>query len=411
MKIAYLMQAGVPDIRKNPLTGPANHVKNTFIEFLKSGNQVCLVAYFDKKIWKSYDLITFEEVLIPWLGEGPVRIFERIIRRIQFELKLPYLALFESYRFAVACRQVLIGYDLFYERMGWMGYGGTIASRNLRIPLILEVNGDHLDELKMLGMEPHGLQRWLSVYIMKKLARSADYTVTTGEGWRQKHILRWGIDPSRISVIENGSEIVNLLKRDQLRCFSRVKNTGPVTLIYIGGFEPWHGLELLIHAIDKVISRGHRVQLYLVGSGTISQDIEQLIKSLELEAYITITGSLPIDKVAELLCKSDIGVSPYFGRVEFSGLKLLDYKGAGLATIASGENGQPALIQNGRTGLIVPPGDEEKLVNAITHLCSDVEFRIRMGQAARIEAENLHTWDRSAFELQKIFQQVVANEN
>ena len=59
MKIGYLMQAGVPDMRQLPLSGPANHVKHVFNELHKLGHQVRLVAYMDGKIWQSDDLETF----------------------------------------------------------------------------------------------------------------------------------------------------------------------------------------------------------------------------------------------------------------------------------------------------------------------------------------------------------------
>ena len=223
---------------------------------------------------------------------------------------------------------------------------------------------------------------------------------------------RWGIEPSKISAVENGSELVKLLNRDQLCCFQDSTNPhDPVRLIYLGAFEPWHGLEILIHAVAKVISQGFQLHVSLVGSGTLSHDIEQLIHKLQMEAYISLTGSRPINQVADLLSNAEIGVSPYCGRVEYSGLKLLDYKSAGLATIASGENGQPAVIEHGRTGLIVPPGNEEKLIQAIIQLISDDDMRKKMGRKARIEAENHHSWYQTTTELQNIFQKVLSERH
>jgi hypothetical protein len=117
MKIGYLLQAGVPDIRQSPLTGPANHVKQIIQELRNMGHQVCLLACLDNKIWKSDDLEEFIEVPVLWMDKGPLRLIERIFRRIQFTLKLPYAALFDSERFAQACKQGLADYDIFYERI------------------------------------------------------------------------------------------------------------------------------------------------------------------------------------------------------------------------------------------------------------------------------------------------------
>jgi hypothetical protein len=91
--------------------------------------------------------------------------------------------------------------------MGWFGYGGGIASRWLKIPLILEVNGDHLSEFEMLGLAPVGMQRNFQLFDALGYKTSSP-RVATGEGWKQRFIDRWGGDPDRVSVVENGSEFV-----------------------------------------------------------------------------------------------------------------------------------------------------------------------------------------------------------
>jgi glycosyltransferase involved in cell wall biosynthesis len=408
MKIGYLMQAGVPDLRQYPLTGPANHVKHVFNELRNIGHELCLLACLDRQIWKSADLENFNVVKVGWLSQNPFCLFEKAVRRLQCELRLPYAALFESIRFAQACRLELSDYDIFYERMGWMGYGGGLASHWMNIPLILEVNGDHLSELEMLGMKPSGVQRWLSILLMMKAAHQPAHVVATGEGWRQRYIERWGVNPIKVSVVENGTEMVELLQRKELKCFQTAESfQDSVNLIYIGAFEPWQGLDILLAAIAKVLTRGICLQLILVGSGSLFNAITQLSCKLGIQEYVTITGYLNNYQTAEWLTKADIGLSPYCGRKEFSGLKLLDYKAAGLATIASGENGQPAIIKNGQTGLVVRPCCEEALSEAIVQLCTDSELRKRMGKKARIEAEAQHSWRSTVEQLARIFAQEI----
>lgn len=409
MKIGYLMQAGVPDMRQRPLSGPANHVKHVFEELHKLGHHVRLLAFLDGQIWQSDDLEDYQPVPLFWLDKGPLHLFERGVRRIQSEFHLPYAALFESTRFALACRQALPDYDLFYERMGWMGYGGPLAAGWLKIPLVVEVNGDHMSEMEMLGVAPQGWQRKLSVALMSQAMRRVSHVVATGEGWRQRFIERWQIALDKVSVIENGSEIVNLLTRDQLRAFSSDENLAKTTtVIYIGAFEPWHGITVLISAVAKAIAEGALLRLVLVGSGTQHDTIEQLVHNLGLEKHVIFTGHLPAQQLAVHLANADIGVSPYCGRVEYSGLKLLDYKAAGLVTVASGEDGQPAVIEHGRTGWIVPACDEEALYQAIVQLAGNINLRQKMGRQARIEAESCHSWQHTAKQLEQLFTKVVA---
>jgi alpha-maltose-1-phosphate synthase len=408
MKIAYLMQAGVPDIRCKPLSGPALHVNRVFMEIKSLGHQIRLIAFLDGRIWKSDDLEKFDVVHLPRVDRSPLRLGERIIRRLQYELRLPYAAFFESYRFAKACVRELAGFDILYERMGWFGYGGGIASRWLKIPLILEVNGDHLSEFELLGLEPVGIQRRLSTHLMHWAIKQASHVVATGEGWKQRFIDRWGGYPERVSVVENGSEFVTKLTREQLRSFcSDLDSLKPVVIIYIGAFEPWHGISILLQAAAKALSNGICIHLVLAGTGSDEGKIREEINDLALANNVKLPGHLLPDDLCSYLAQADIGVSPYYGRVEYSGLKLLDYKAAGLGIIASGENGQPSVIEHGRTGWIVTPGDVDALFQTIVKLSLDAETRKWMGQEARIEAEKKHSWGVTVQNIETIIKQVL----
>ncbi len=404
MKIGYLMQEGVPDIRYFPLDGPANHVRQVINELASLGHQMRLLAKFNGKLWRSDDLEIFQPVSVRWLDQGLIRTFEKAIRRIQFELNLPYAAIFDSIRFAAACHQELAGFDLLYERMGWMGYGGGLAAQWLRIPLIQEINGDHISELEMLGIAPRGLQRWLSTCLMKKATEWASYIVASGGGWRKQFIERWKADPDKVTTIENGSELIDILERDQLRAFTTEEKEDTVTnIVYLGGFQPWQGIPILLRAFSQAYYQGANIRLVLIGSGSSLSEINQLIDELKINRRITLTGRLRSDEYAPYLAKADIGVAPYCGRFEFSGLKIIDYMAAGLATIASGENGQPAILTHGRTGWIIPPCNHDALCDAIIRLSNDKELTRQIGRAARLEAENKYSWQNTARQLEGIF--------
>src|SRR5512138_180156 len=167
MKIGYLMEAGVPDIRSGASPGPTVHVRRVIEELGRLGHHVRLLAALDHRLWESDNLTDFVPVTVPPIDKGVLRLAERGVRRMQHDLKLPYAALFESLRFALACRQELRDYDLLYERMGWFGYGGGLAARWLDVPFVLEVNGDPLTEMEMQGIKVPGSQRWLSTALMK----------------------------------------------------------------------------------------------------------------------------------------------------------------------------------------------------------------------------------------------------
>ena len=411
MKIGYLMQEGVPNIYYKPLSGPANHVVSVIQELRDAGHEVLLLYKLDSKFFVSGDQEKFTALEIHFFGRRFLRVIERVIRRIQSELRLPYANFFESLRFAFAIRQVLSNCDIYYERMGWLGYGGTIASRWLSIPLVLEVNGDHIDEFKSRGMIVQGNQQRLSRFIMKEMTKYPAHVVASGEGWREKFIDRWNVEPSKVSVIENGSSVVDLLKSEDLRNFKPVDPADTIQVVYCGGFESWYGLPFLVQAVRRAIRAGCNLHATLIGSGAEQDQISELIQSLGLEVHFTLTGQMGLKQLAGQLAQANVGVAPYCNRVEFSGLKLLDYKAAGLATIVSGKGNQPRIITHGRTGLIVPPCDEVALADAIIYLSENPKLVEEMGRQARHEAEQMHRWKNTAAELVELFSSVLARGN
>jgi glycosyltransferase involved in cell wall biosynthesis len=410
MRIGYVMQEGGPDIREKPLRGPANHVWNVVRELRSLGHQVRLLACYDKVIWKADNLEDFERVTDLELDRGPRRRIESVVRGVQSRFHLPYLNFYDSLRFSHACQRELAECELIYERMGWMAYGGGLAANRMKIPLVLEANnGDFITELKMLGVLPRGLQLRLSVRLMHGAVGRATHVVATGEGHRRRFIDQWKVRPEKVSVVENGTELVGLLRREQLRAFGAPPGTKDAArLVFAGSFEPWQGVLILLRAVSQVLSRGCRVHLTLIGTGSQLPEVTRLVRELSLEPHVTLTGPVGVDGLALRLAESEVGVAPYCGWMEFSGLKLFDYKAAGLAIIASGRDGQPRTLKHGRTAWIVPPCDEQALSDAIVMLASDAGRRRSMGQEARLEAENAHTWRHTAERLQQVFESVLA---
>jgi len=409
MRIGYIMEAGVPDVRAAGASGPAAHVRCTISELRRLGHDVRLVAQYGREIWQSDDLEHFRRVQVPGRDDGPMRAVERVTRRLQWTFGLPYFAYFDTRRFAAACAMALGPCDLLYERMGWMGLGGGLAARRLGIPHVLEVNGDHLAELTMLGEAPGGIQRRVSMWLMRGAAQRATHAVATGEGWRAQHVLRWRVNPARVSVVDNGSELVDLLERDQLRCFSVNDHArSPLRLAYVGSLDPWQNVALLLAAAAKVMATGVDLHITLAGTGPQEDAFKQMAASLQLGGRAVFTGYLAPARLAEHLSACDVGVCLYSGRREYRGLKLLDYKAAGLATIATGAHGEPRLIEDGRTGVIIPPDDEAELCSAIARMAATRAETSAMGRRARLEAEARHRWHHTAQQLSHLFERIVA---
>jgi glycosyltransferase involved in cell wall biosynthesis len=171
-------------------------------------------------------------------------------------------------------------------------------------------------------------------------------------------------------------------------------------LLYLGGWSPIKGIFPLLQALaalrDRVpgvrclmpgsvyaqsgslAARTARALLPLVGSGTVSQRIRGEIERLGVGDLLV---PLPFaDDVAPLFAASDAVVfpatAPHFAR------PAVEAAAMALPTVASWLPGLEELVEDGETGLLVPPGDPAALADALACLLADGDLRRRMGEAA-----------------------------
>lgn len=403
LKIGYLMGKG-EEIRHPPYNGPASHVRHVIAELTNRGHSVTSLSRIKGQLWAGESLTDFRPVVVKASDRGLARLIEKITRRTQSTLHIPYFAYFDNRRFAQACLQELSDCDIFLERMGWMMAGGTWAARSLGIPILLEYNGNPLTDLKLIHQAPEGIQLRIAVRLMKRTLQIADRVIATGDGWRKDCIKEWGVAPERVSVVENGTVLVDCLERLNLHSFRPAEESEALTptLVYLGGFNAWHGLSVLFAALPFVLTEYPSTRLLLIGSGPGEAEARQQVAKMGLGSNVEFMGAQTIEKYAPLLAGADIGLSPYCGWAEYSGLKIFDYKAAGLACITSGLDGMPRSVVHGETGLVVAPCDSAALGAAILRLLNDPDLRRRMGRQGRLEAEVRHRWESTVERLESI---------
>ncbi len=226
MKIVYLLQNG-SDMRKPPFDGPANHIHHVIKELEALGHSIKFIIGINHKIYLSDDLVHYNLIEMPGLETGFPRFVERVIRKIQTILHLPYAGFFESRRFAQACIDHAADADLIFERLSWMGYGSVFAAKQLAVPLVIEYNGDPLHDLEAKGIAPKGLQRNLSAFLLRYTLNHANFLIASGNGWRDNLMNKWKIQPHKIEVIENGTELVNLIDSKKIKNYSQIRTRFP----------------------------------------------------------------------------------------------------------------------------------------------------------------------------------------
>lgn len=408
LKIGYVMQNDCPEMSE--ISGPQAHVKAVINGLERRGHRLRVVASQHGRVQVSDDLVTW------WPGTGEsdgttaFHVTERLVRGIQRRLHLPFVRFFDSRHFSERCVSALLGYDVLYERYGLLNSGGLMTASRLGIPLILELNGDIVDEYAHLGIRLSRAQ-WAVIHVVTALtlAKATHVVSASGHQLRERIVHRWHVDPSKVSVITNGADY-ELFSTPRDPDVIRYKyGLGKSRVVaYVGSFETWHGIDVLIRAFKGVRLQRADTLLVLVGDGPRRSQAAHLVERVGLSGYVVFTGKLKLEGVAEILSVTDVATSPYQNFVETFGLKTPEYMAAGKAIVTSAVNKQHALLQHMRTGILVEPGDETQLAEGILLLLSDGTLRVRMGQDAQAQARSAHTWDHTAAKIEDLCLRLVA---
>jgi len=161
-------------------------------------------------------------------------------------------------------------------------------------------------------------------------------------------------------------------------------HTGPLELLFVGRLRYYKGIDTLLHALKSV----PHTHLTIVGDGPMRDPWQTLCNSLGLQSQVTFAGDVSDPDLPATYQKADVFVLPANARAEAFGLVLLEAMASGLPCITTElGTGTSWIVQDGTTGLVVPPRDPPKLAEAICQLRDDPLHRMAMGERARARAE------------------------
>jgi glycosyltransferase involved in cell wall biosynthesis len=173
---------------------------------------------------------------------------------------------------------------------------------------------------------------------------------------------------------------------------------GALRLAAIGRFVEQKGQMVLVRAMAQLVEHVPDLHLALIGDGEMRPDLETAIAELGLQRNITLTGWLAEDGVRQELDRAHALVMPSFA--EGLPMVVMEAMAAARTVIATYVAGTPELVQPGKTGWLVPAGDETALAEAILALSQTPQERLsEMGQAGRIRVLERHDSAKEAARL------------
>jgi rhamnosyl/mannosyltransferase len=156
----------------------------------------------------------------------------------------------------------------------------------------------------------------------------------------------------------------------------------PVAL-FVGVLERYKAVDVLADAWRIAAPRMPYAMLHIVGRGTLRGVPERLVA--DLPAQTRWTESLRTPEVSHALDDSTVLVLP--SRSEGLGRVVVEAFCRGRGVVASRVGGIPDIVEDGETGVLVPPGDPGALADALVSVLTDGLLAERLGTTARVAVE------------------------
>lgn len=192
----------------------------------------------------------------------------------------------------------------------------------------------------------------------------------------------------KMMVIHNGidtdwwkSQLLRLAEEDWTGIKKHLFHAKKDTLIItsIGELHERKGHKYLIEAMLEITQEFPNVKLVLIGEGKEKENLEKLIKKLDLKRNVVLAGRQK--DIPKLLKSSDIFCLP--SKREAFGLVNAEAMMAELPVVASEAGGIPEIVKTDETGIIVPPKNSKEIAKAIIKLIKNPETRKKMGHAGK----------------------------
>lgn len=299
------------------------------------------------------------------------------------------------------------GPDLIYERSCLLSTAGLGLARDLRVPLMLEVNAPLvLEQQQMRGLSLPLIARAAERFVLT----GADHVVAVSRAVCA-HVVGLGVAADRVSVVPNAAD-PHVFRPAAGRSPTRRQLAWNDRFVigFVGSMKPWHGVDTLLNALHQLGGRNSGFRLLLVGSGPELTDLHRESQRLELGDAVHMTGAVPHDAVPGLLRAMDVAVAPYAaGAGEyFSPVKLFEYMAAARPVVAARAGQVCDVIEDGRTGCLYPAGDAVALAAVIRRLAADRDLCRSLGAAARASVLRQYTWRHNAQRVIAIAGQLLA---
>ncbi len=244
--------------------------------------------------------------------------------------------------------------------------------------------------------------------LAEKMRRAA-FVASISE-YNRRCLEQMGCDVSRVRIVRCGIDVEEFVLRSGL---PQSSGDAPPLVLSVGRLVEKKGMRYLLEAIAALTRRGTAVRCSIVGGGTLYHDLQSQIETLGMSHRVALLGPLPQERVRELMEQASVFVLSCVvsetGDQDGIPVVLMEAMALGTPVVSTQVSGIPELVESGRNGLLMPPGDPDALAGAIGQALSDPEAAAGWALEARRTVEREFSSSVNTLRLEQAFLDAVAS--
>jgi glycosyltransferase involved in cell wall biosynthesis len=312
--------------------------------------------------------------------DGPVRVHRFRAATLGGDLHWPYLRGLDRWLLRAAR-----GFDVVHAHSyGFHHTVAALAAAKLACKPFVLTPHFHPHWSMECGPRRRWLRRAFDLAAKRTLLGAPDAVVCVS---RAEAALLRAPRPERLHLVPNGVEPAPFARAAGAPMRARLGLEGPAAL-FVGRLASNKGLFTLLEAWQAM---PRDATLLIAGDGHLAPRLAVRARELGLQGRVRLLGALSDEDLRASYAAADVFVLP--SEYEAFGIVLLEAMAAGKPVVATRTGGMVEVVEEGRTGLLVPVGDTAALAEAMQGLLQDLPRARAMGEAGRGRVQEAFTWD------------------
>jgi glycosyltransferase involved in cell wall biosynthesis len=272
---------------------------------------------------------------------------------------------------------------------------GRIAGRLAGVPVIISTVHNSLKDY-----EVRSLRRWLYAFLLRLTLPLVHRIICVSEANRRDLIDECPAVEGKAHIVYNGVDLSAFhAQPDGRKVWQELGITQGPVLVTIGRLVEQKGHCYLLQALPDLLDTWPQLCCVFMGEGELHEALQRVAMDLGVERACRFVGVR--EDIADILAAADVFVLPSLS--EGFPFVLLEALAMGRPVVASRVNGVPELIEEHKTGWLVPPRDPQALAAAIREVLNDPATASKMGAEGRAAVRKRFTANHMVADTTAIF--------